>query len=165
RRTSTFNPSIDTMAITAADVKRLREMTGVGMMDCKQALTEADGDFDKAVEILRKKGQKVAAKRAEREANEGLIVTALSADKKTGAIVEVNCETDFVARNDDFAAFAQQVAQLVLDQQPADLDALKALSFEGGRTVEEAVTDLTGKIGEKIDVRRFRILTTQTGTI
>src|SRR5690606_19180586 len=116
RRTSTFNPSIDTMAITAADVKRLREMTGVGMMDCKQALTEADGDFDKAVEILRKKGQKVAAKRAEREANEGLIVTALSADKKTGAIVEVNCETDFVARNDDFAAFAQQVAQLVLDQ-------------------------------------------------
>jgi len=153
------------MAITAADVKRLREMTGVGMMDCKQALTEADGDFDKAVEILRKKGQKVAAKRAEREANEGLIVTALSADKKTGAIVEVNCETDFVARNDDFAAFAQQVAQLVLDQQPADLDALKALSFEGGRTVEEAVTDLTGKIGEKIDVRRFRILTTQTGTI
>lgn len=153
------------MAIAAADVKRLREMTGVGMMDCKQALTEAEGDFDRAVEILRKKGQKVAAKRAEREANEGLITAALTADAKTGAIAEVNCETDFVARNEDFAAFAQQIAQIVLDNQPADVEALKALPFEGGRTVGEAVTDLTGKIGEKIDVRRFRVLTAENGKI
>ncbi len=153
------------MAIAAADVKRLREMTGVGMMDCKQALTEAEGDFDRAVEILRKKGQKVAAKRAEREANEGLITAALTADAKTGAIAEVNCETDFVARNKDFAAFAQQIAQIVLDNQPADVEALKALPFEGGRTVGEAVTDLTGKIGEKIDVRRFRVLTAENGKI
>ena len=153
------------MAISAQDVKRLRDMTGVGMMDCKKALQEADGDFDKAVEILRKKGQKVAAKRADREANEGLIVTTLSDDQKTGAIIEVNCETDFVARNDDFQQFAEDLAALVLRAQPADLDAFKALDFEGGRTVGEALTDMTGKIGEKIDVRRFEILKSEDGRI
>lgn len=153
------------MAITSADVKRLRETTGVGMMDCKRALEEAEGDFDKAIEILRKKGQKVAAKRAEREAKEGLIATAVSQDQHTGAIVEVNCETDFVARNEDFGSFAQAMADLILRERPQDLEALTALPFEGGRTVGETLTDLTGKIGEKIDVRRFRILSSQDGRI
>lgn len=140
-------------------------MTGVGMMDCKAALEEADGDFDRAVEILRKKGQKVAAKRADREANEGLVVTALSDDNRVGAIAEVNCETDFVARNADFADFARRIVDIVLERRPEDLDALKALDFGDGRTIEQAVTDMTGKIGEKIDVRRFRVLTSESGQI
>ena len=140
-------------------------MTGVGMMDCKKALQEADGDFDAAIELLRKKGQKVAAKRADREANEGLIVTAVSDDQKSGAIAEVNCETDFVARNDDFADFAERVAQFVLEQRPDDLDALKAATFDGDKTLDEAITEMTGKIGEKIDVRRFALLDSAGGSI
>ena len=153
------------MAISAKDVKRLRDMTGVGMMDCKKALEEADGDFDKAVELLRKKGQKVAAKRADREANEGLIVTALSSSDAVGAIAEINCETDFVARNDDFAAFASKIVNAVLEKRPNNLDELNATELESGTTVEQAVVDLTGKIGEKIDVRRFAILESKGGRV
>ena len=153
------------MAISAQDVKRLRDMTGVGMMDCKKALQEADGDFDKAVEILRKKGQKVAAKRADKEANEGLVVAAVADDHTAAALVEVNCETDFVARNDDFQSFADDIAQVVLRERPADLDALMATEYEDGRTVEQAVTELTGKIGEKIDIRRFAVLSSDTGGV
>ena len=152
-------------AISAKDVKKLREMTGVGMMDCKKALVEADGDFDTAVEILRKKGQKVAAKRADRDATEGVIATAASDDGATAVIVEVNSETDFVARNDDFTGFADKIAQLILKEQPADLDALNALAFEGGRTVGDAQTDMTGKIGEKISVRRFEIVRADGGKV
>ncbi|MGM0705377.1 MAG: translation elongation factor Ts [Bacteroidota bacterium] len=146
------------MSISAQDVKELRDATGVGMMDCKKALEEADGDFDEAIELLRKKGQKVAAKRADREAEEGLVVTAISDDDSTGAIVEVNCETDFVARNDDFASFADRVATLVLNEQPADLDALHALDYNGERTVQEELVRMTGRIGEKLDIRRFDVL-------
>lgn len=153
------------MSISAKDVKRLRDMTGVGMMDCKKALEEADGDFDQAVDLLRKKGQKVAAKRADREANEGLIVTALSSDNRIGAMAEVNCETDFVARNDEFAAFAEKIVKLVLEKQPDDLDDLNATEFQTGKTVGESVTELTGKIGEKIDVRRFAILKSDGGRV
>ena len=153
------------MAISAKDVKRLRDMTGVGMMDCKKALEEADGDFDKAVELLRKKGQKVAAKRADREANEGLIVTALSSDAAVGAIAEVNCETDFVARNEEFAAFASRIVDLVLEERPNSLDELNDTELENGKTVEQAVVELTGKIGEKIDVRRFAILKSEGGRV
>jgi elongation factor Ts len=153
------------MSVSAKDVKRLRDMTGVGMMDCKAALAESEGDFDKAVELLRKKGQKVAAKRADRQANEGLITVALTGDGKTAAMTEVNCETDFVARNDDFAAFANDIAELVLREQPADIEALRSTSYKDGRTVGEALTDMTGKIGEKIDARRFAILTSETGTV
>ncbi len=140
-------------------------MTGIGMMDCKRALEEAEGDFDQAVEILRKKGQKVAAKRSDREANEGLVVTALADDQQVGAIVEVNCETDFVARNEEFAAFANDVAEIVLRRRPADLEMLKALPYRDGRTIGQAVIDLTGKIGEKIDVRRFALLESDGGTV
>ncbi|HLT47409.1 MAG TPA: translation elongation factor Ts [Rubricoccaceae bacterium] len=143
--------------ISAQDVKRLRETTGVGMMDCKRALEEAGGDFDAAIEILRKKGQKVAAKRADREATEGVVATATTPDRKAGALVEVNSETDFVARNEEFTTFAQRIADLVLAERPADMDALRALPLDG-RTVGDAVTDMTGKIGEKIDVRRFAII-------
>lgn len=151
------------MSISAQDVKELRDATGVGMMDCKKALEEADGDFDKAVELLRKKGQKVAAKRADREAEEGLVVTAISDDASTGAIVEVNCETDFVARNDDFSSFADRVADLVLSERPDDLDALHALHYNGERTVKEELVRMTGRIGEKLDIRRFDVLEADDG--
>ncbi|MFN3596200.1 MAG: translation elongation factor Ts [Rubricoccaceae bacterium] len=152
------------MAISAQDVKRLREVTGVGMMDCKKALTEADGDFDQAIEILRKKGQKVAANRADREAKEGVIATAKADDGAAAAIVEVNCETDFVARNDEFVAFAQRIADLVLAERPADMDALLALSLDG-QPVGTQLTSMTGKIGEKIDVRRFAVLEADGGRV
>lgn len=144
--------------ITASDVKRLREATGVGMMDCKRALQEAGGDFEQAIEILRKKGQKVAAKRAEREAKEGVIAAAIAHDHSAGALVEVNSETDFVARNDEFTTFALATAALVLEQRPPHLDALMAQSYEDGVSLSDAVSRLTGKIGEKIDVRRFALL-------
>jgi len=149
--------------ISAKDVKRLRDTTGVGMMDCKKALEEANGDFDAAIELLRKKGQKVADKRAEREASEGVITVATTDDHSVGVIAEVNSETDFVARNDDFIGYADKITDLILDERPADLDALHALDFEGGRTVGQSVTDMTGKIGEKIEVSRFEIVEAGAG--
>jgi elongation factor Ts len=153
------------MSISAQQVKELRDATGVGMMDCKEALQEADGDFDEAVSILRKKGQEVASDRAAKEADEGLVVTALSADDSTGAIVEVNCETDFVARNDDFQDFADRVAERVLAEQPDDLDALKDLTYEDDATIEDELVALTGKIGEKLAVRRFDVLDSDDGRV
>ena len=146
-----------TTTISAQDVKRLRETTGVGMMDCKKALQEADGDFDAAIELLRKKGQKVAAKRADREATEGLIVSATAADSKTGALVEVNSETDFVARNDEFGTFAQKLADLALAERVGDREAFLNATLDG-QSVEDALTEMTGRIGEKIDVRRVAVL-------
>ena len=146
------------MSISAQDVKELRDATGVGMMDCKKALEEADGDFDEAVELLRKKGQKVVNKRADRKAEEGLVVDAISDDQSRGALVEVNCETDFVARNDDFSSFADRVADLVLNEAPADLDALHALDYNGEHTVQEELVRMTGRIGEKLAIRRFDVL-------
>ncbi|MFB6249954.1 MAG: translation elongation factor Ts [Salinibacter sp.] len=153
------------MSISAKQVKELRDATGVGMMDCKEALKEADGDFDEAVSILRKKGQEVASDRAAKEADEGLVVAALSDDASVGAIVEVNCETDFVARNDDFQDFADRVADRVLAERPADLDELKALTYEDNATVEDELVALTGKIGEKLAVRRFNLLESNEGQI
>ncbi len=153
------------MAISAQDVKNLREMTGVGMMDCKRALEEADGDFDKAIEFLRKKGIKTSEKRKDREAKEGLIVAKIADDSKSGILVEVNCETDFVARNEEFATFADEMAALILRKRPVDLDALKALDFKDDRTVGEALIDLIGKIGEKLEIRRFQTLTSDEGQV
>ncbi|PQJ34872.1 translation elongation factor Ts [Salinibacter sp. 10B] len=153
------------MSISAKQVKELRDATGVGMMDCKEALKEADGDFDEAVSILRKKGQEVASDRAAKEADEGLVVTALSDDASVGAIVEVNCETDFVARNDEFQEFANRVAELALTERPSDLDALKALTYEDDATVEDELVALTGKIGEKLAVRRVDLLESDDGRI
>ncbi|MDT0631528.1 translation elongation factor Ts [Rubrivirga sp. S365] len=150
------------MAISAQDVKQLREATGAGMMDCKKALVEADGDFDQAIDILRKKGQKVAASRSDRDATEGAIVTATTDSGDVGVIVEVNSETDFVARNDQFVTFAQKVADALLDARPADLDAAQAVPVDG-QPLGEALTAMTGKIGEKIDVRRFETVEAQDG--
>jgi len=150
-------------SISAADVKRLRETTGVGMMDCKKALQEADGDFDTAIEILRKKGQKVAAKRAERDAKEGAVAARTTDDRATGVLVEVNSETDFVARNEQFTGFADRVAEIALENRAGTLDALLALPYEDGRTIGETVTDMTGKIGEKIDIRRVALVEAASG--
>ena len=134
-------------------------------MDCKRALTESDGDIEAAIDLLRKKGQKVAAKRAGRTASQGLIVTCISGDGRAGAICEVNCETDFVARNSEFAAFAEGVGAIVANHAPPDVDALLALDYAGGRTVGEALTDLTGKIGEKMGIGRFQLLQSETGQV
>ncbi len=140
------------MAITAAEVNKLRQMTGAGMMDCKKALTEANGDFDAAIDLLRKKGQKVAANRADRDAAEGLVLAKTSADGKKGVLVSVNCETDFVAKNADFAKMAETILEIALQNMAGDAEALKALSFGKGLTVAEKLTEQTGVIGEKIDV-------------
>jgi elongation factor Ts len=153
------------MSVSAKQVKELRDATGVGMMDCKEALKEADGDFDEAVSILRKKGQEVASDRAAAEADEGLVVTAVSEDGHAGAIVEINCETDFVARNDDFQSFAETVAERVLAEKPEDLDELEALSYDGDATIEDELVALTGRIGEKLTIRRFEVLESDDGQI
>ena len=133
-------------------------MTGAGMMDCKKALVEADGDFDAAIEILRKKGQKISAKRADRDAKEGAIFIEANADKTHAALIELNCETDFVARNDDFQSMGGQIATLALNHGPADLDALEALPMDGV-TVADVLTSAMGRIGEKIAVSKYEQLT------
>ena len=142
------------MAVTAKLVKELRDMTGAGMMDCKKALVETDGDLDKAVEVLREKGLSKAAKKAGRIAAMGLVKTAVSEDGKTAAIVEVNSETDFVAKNDEFIGFVEGLAKLALDAESNDIEAFKAMGFEGA-TAGEALTALIAKIGENMSIRRI----------
>jgi elongation factor Ts len=145
--------------ITAQDVNKLRQMTGAGMMDCKKALTESDGDFDKAIDYLRKTGQKLAAKRADRVANQGMTLAAVEPDyRKFASIVLISCETDFVAMSDDFKAFTQDVSALTLEKRPADLEAAKEMLMGDGRPVVEHVTDLIGKIGEKIEFAAYECL-------
>ena len=143
------------MAVTAKMVKELRDMTGAGMMDCKKALVEADGDMDRAVEVLREKGLSKAAKKAGRIAAMGLVRTACSEDGKTAAIVEVNSETDFVAKNDEFIGFVEKLAKLALDAESNDVEAFKAMAFDEGQTVGEALTALIAKIGENMNIRRI----------
>jgi len=145
--------------ITAVDVNTLRKQTGAGMMDCKKALVEAEGDFDKAIDVLRKQGQKVAAKRGDRDANEGLILAKTTADGKKAVMVVVNCETDFVAQNADFNAFATTILDAAIANSPASLDSLKALNFTGGAlTIAEKIIEQTGVIGEKIDVSGYEVV-------
>jgi len=146
------------MAITAAEVNKLRKMTGAGMMDCKKALVEAEGDFEQAVDLLRKKGQKIAAKRADRDATEGCVIAATSADNAFGAIVSLNCETDFVAKNDGYVEMAKQFAAVAVDNKPENLEALLALPFGDGMTVSEKLTEQTGVIGEKIEIAYYERL-------
>ncbi len=153
------------VSISAKDVKQLRDQTGAGMMDCKQALLDSNGDINTAIDLLRKKGQKVAAKRADREALQGLVLTRMDDSAKTGIIVEVNCETDFVARNQEFVTFSEAVADLILAAQPSTLEQLLALPLVNDRTVAETVLDLTGKIGEKLGVRRFHTLSSSNGIV
>ncbi|MEO1484714.1 MAG: translation elongation factor Ts [Bacteroidota bacterium] len=141
--------------ITAADVNKLRKMTGSGMMDCKKALVEADGDFDKAIEILRKKGQKVAANRADRDSSEGAAIAKVNSDKSSGVVISLNCETDFVAKNDTFVALANELAEVALGYDSKD--AFLGASFNG-ITVAEKLTEQTGVIGEKIEIGSFEKL-------
>jgi len=139
---------------TAADVKRLRELTGAGMLDCKNALVETDGDFDKAVEALRIKGAKDVGKRAERATAEGLVAA------KDGVLIELNCETDFVAKNAEFQALADEIVAAAVSSKAADVESLKAASISGGQattTVEEAIAALSAKIGEKLELRRVAV--------
>lgn len=143
------------MAITAADVNKLRQMTGAGMMDCKKALTEANGDFEAAIDVLRKQGQKVAAKRADRDATEGAVIAMTNADQTRGVIVSLNCETDFVAKNEGYVAMATKMAEVALAGFPADKEALLALSYEGGLTIADKLTEQTGVIGEKIEIAYY----------
>ena len=142
--------------ITAALVKELRERTGAGMMDCKKALTAVEGDMDKAIDFLREKGLAAAAKKAGRIAAEGVVGSFVSADGKIGAIVEVNCETDFVAKTDGFKELVEKIAAHIVATKPADVEALLASELDG-QTVEALVTASVAKIGEKISVRRFAL--------
>lgn len=152
------------MAITLEDIKKLRERTGAGMADCKKALEEANGDMDAAIEILRTKGAATAAKRADKSADEGVIATAVSADNKSAAIVEINCETDFVARNNEFSSFAENLAQAILNSNPANAEELAALEVNG-MTVEQGLNELLAKFSERIEVRRFTRIETENGFV
>ncbi|MCF8225522.1 MAG: translation elongation factor Ts [Bacteroidales bacterium] len=138
--------------IKAADVSKLRKTTGAGMMDCKKALQEAEGNFEKAIEIIRKKGQAIANKRADREASEGTVQAKVSGG--FGAMISLNCETDFVAKNEDFVAFAKSLLDAAIEEKAADLDSLKKLSIDG-KTVEELITEQTGIIGEKLELAYY----------
>ena len=143
------------MAFTAQDVKELREITGCGMMDCKKALTETNGDKEKAIDFLREKGLATAAKKSGRIASEGIVKAYLTEDKKIGVLVEVNSETDFVAKNDEFQTFVTNIAKIIADNDPADVDALKTLAYDEGNNVGDALTALIAKIGENMNIRRF----------
>lgn len=149
------------MTVTAQQVNELRQKTGSGMMDCKKALIEADGDMQKAIEILRKKGQAVASKRAEKTAGEGLVLTRITDDKKSGIIVEVNCETDFVANSEDFVNFANLVADKTAETKPDNPDEL----LEKNPEVKNQLNDVMGKVGEKIEVSRLAAENSENGLI
>lgn len=146
------------MAITAADVNKLRKQTGAGMMDCKKALVETDGDFEAAVDVLRKKGQKVAAKRGENEAKEGVVFAQATNDGKTGVVLALNCETDFVAKNEDFRNFVQSIVDIAINKLPASAEALLSEAYDDKLTVNEKITEQVGVIGEKLDLSGFDII-------
>jgi elongation factor Ts len=152
---------MSTVQISAADVNKLRQQTGAGMMDCKKALTETNGDFEAAIDFLRKKGAKVAASRQDRESNEGVVIARTSEDGKRGVIIELNCETDFVAKNAEFVAFANEIANAAVEANPKSLEELNQLSIdvENSRvTIGEATINKTGKIGEKIGVSKYEVV-------
>ena len=140
--------------VSAAEVAKLRKMTGAGMMDCKKALEEANGDYERAQEIIREKGKLIASKRADREATEGVVISKVSADSKKGVMICLACETDFVAKNNDFVALAEQIAEVALNNLPADLTALLALSLNG-KTVADEVAEKSGITGEKFNVAYY----------
>src|SRR4030065_3793 len=149
------------MEITAAKVNELRQKTGAGMMDCKKALVEANGDFEKAIELLRKKGAAVASKRAEKSANEGIVLTKISDDKKFCMMVEVNCETDFVARSEDFVSFANFVLESAASRKAKNLDEF----LKSNPTISEKLSDIMGKVGEKVEVSRVTTENTNNGLV
>ncbi len=143
--------------ITAADVNKLRKQTGAGMMDCKKALVEADGDFDTAVDVLRKQGQKVAAKRADREASEGCVLAGVAEGSSFGAVLSLNCETDFVAKNESFVALTQSILDVALSNKSNSKDALLSSDL-GGISIAEKLTEQTGVIGEKLEIGGFEVV-------
>ncbi|MCR9251221.1 MAG: translation elongation factor Ts [bacterium] len=145
------------MAISAQEVNKLRQQTGAGMMDCKKALVEADGDFDKAIEILRKKGQKVSASRADRETTEGVVLAKTNEDGTEGVLIAFTCETDFVAKNEDFVSMGNKVLDIAFNEKPGTVEDLKAIK-SGETTLGEEITELIGKIGEKLDISAYQIL-------
>ena len=144
--------------VTAQEVNALRQMTGAGMMDCKRALEESEGDIDLAIDILRKKGQKVAAKRGDREAKEGYVTARINSAGNIGYVFSVNCETDFVAKNADFQAFAEKIMDAVISKDPKTVEEANSLNYEGTRTVADVINEQTGKIGEKIEIGSFERL-------
>ena len=148
---------MSTLTITASDVNKLRTQTGAGMMDCKKALMEAEGDFEKAVDYLRKKGQKVAANRGDRDAKEGCVLAKITADGKRGVVLTLSCETDFVAINADFVGFTNSLLDLAIEKNPADVTAFLALPL-GNVSVSEKITEYVGKIGEKIELSRYEFV-------
>ena len=150
--------------ITAALVKELREITGAGMMDCKKALVECEGDKDKAIDYLREKGIAKDAKKAGRIASEGVVAAAVTADGKTACIVEINSETDFVAKNENFQNLVKKIAEHIVACKPADMDALNASQMDG-KTVAEVMTEAVASIGEKLSLRRFEVYTTEDGQL
>ena len=151
--------------ITAVQVKELRERTGAGMMDCKKALGETNGDLDEAIALLRKKGAASAEKKAGRIAAEGIVQLLISEDASRGTLLEVNCETDFVAKDDSFNRFVAALTQLIVDQNPADVESLSALIMDSGASVEAERQELIAKIGENISIRRFETLVSGSGQI
>jgi elongation factor Ts len=149
------------MSFSTADIVKLRKLTGAGMMDCKNALSEADGNFERAIEIIREKGKLVASKRADREASEGVVLAKTTEDKKFGAMIVLNCETDFVAKNNDFIAFAESILDKALEEKPAGLEELRNINL-GDRTIEAHVTEQTGIIGEKIELSYYGKIEAET---
>lgn len=145
---------MSTVTITAADINKLRQMTGAGMMDCRKALTETNGDFEAAIDWLRKQGQKVAAKRSDREAKEGVVLAKTSSDHQSGFIVCISCETDFVSKNADFVAFAQSIADAAVANNVKNVDELNAVEINGAK-VADMINDKLAAIGEKIGITRF----------
>ncbi len=148
---------MSTITISAADVNKLRQQTGAGMMDCKKALMEANGDFEVAIDYLRKKGQKVAANRSDRDAKEGVVIGKTTADGTRGVVITISCETDFVAKNENFLAYSNSLLELALDKTPASLDEFKALSLNG-ISVADTLFDQIGKIGEKIELSVYEVI-------
>ena len=146
------------MAITASDVNKLRQQTGAGMMDCKNALVEANGDFEAAIDILRKKGQKIAAKRGDNDAKEGIILAQASADGQSGIILGLNCETDFVAKNEGYIALVQSLVDIALAHKPDTAAAFKALRYDDRLTVDEKITEQIGLIGEKLELSNYAVV-------
>jgi len=149
------------MAITAADVNKLRKQTGAGMMDCKNALVETEGDFETAVDVLRKKGQKVAAKRGENEAKEGVIFAQATDDGKSGVVLALNCETDFVAKNDDFRRFVQSLVDIAIDNMPSSTEELINTSYDDTLSIGEKIIEQIGVVGEKLDLSCYEKINAQ----
>ncbi|MDQ3047330.1 MAG: translation elongation factor Ts [Bacteroidota bacterium] len=147
-----------TMTITAADINKLRQMTGAGMMDCKKALTEAEGDFEKAIDELRKKGQKVAANRSDRDSKEGFVLAKVTSDNKRGVVLAVNCETDFVSKNADYGKMVNNILDIAIAKNPKSADELKALAYDNNITIADKLIEQTGVIGEKIELTKFGVI-------